>query len=745
MIAYSDLGTLDEEQQERIQSLFERSATIWDLPEDEGKIEVWDEFVEDCERASFPHLIASARFGQYTTLVKAGLAGRALDAYAKLMQVIHRHGDLIAPDNVDRMLGSVATATMTLLDDPTVPLLQITRVVDLVEQQVKQRGTDIVGVYVARAAVAAATGDADATFDWISRWRAVGSEEWRPDSSGVIQMEVPLIARFDVPRATVTLEQRLRMLDIDPEQFDADTNDASTVVRLLTMLAFFYVHEGRRGDADRIVEQLVAGVGIDRLATEAVTDYLIPVLEERPADALVAVDHTLQNLHLDTSDWEALAAVARSRILANPDGEEGRLLQALAEEAATAQDARGSTDIHRRELNDFWWVGLPEHDRPALVGKRGVWDDVEERAERILAAGWLPRRRAVSLDDPPISIKHRYVSLLGETMDLLATESADEATDLKERLTARAEQLKCATSRYCIPLLHGLRAGQQAQTGTLVRDFERSQLELVTNAGLITDSIQAIGERFFAVTVEQAVADPEIPWVQIDDLIDREVRVRETTRGPASHVLLARAEIAAHRDDAESLRQIIARLQRAVAEEEELLDRVAVELEIVRLSARYAPQFAIAVATRVADTGAAEQVRAANAWLCWFGAQQGDVRAAPALAHLLATVDGDVTEFGPLPSWVLLEGLAAPGAELGPVIDAALEEADTGSASDLLVFAAAGSALLAQGKGDPRGPELREKVIQITEGLASRNGDRFWSEWIRDRWYPGDQAFEVSA
>ena len=75
MIAYSDLDTLGDEEQERIQSLFERSATIWDLPEDEGKIDVWDEFVEDCERASFPHLIASARFGQYTPWSRRGSRG----------------------------------------------------------------------------------------------------------------------------------------------------------------------------------------------------------------------------------------------------------------------------------------------------------------------------------------------------------------------------------------------------------------------------------------------------------------------------------------------------------------------------------------------------------------------------------------------------------------------------------------------------------------------------------------------
>lgn len=351
----------------------------------------------------------------------------------------------------------------------------------------------------------------------------------------------------------------------------------------------------------------------------------------------------------------------------------------------------------------------------------------------------------MSLDDPPISIKHRYVALLGETMNLLSTESSEEAAALERRLTARASELRCATSSYCIPLMHGLRAGQLADTATLVSDFRSSQQQLLTNAGLITDSIQAIGERFFAVTVGQAVADPAISWEQIEALIEHEVRVRAVTRGPASHVLLARAEVAAHRDDAESLREIVARLQRAVAEEADLLDRVAVELEIVRLSAMYAPNFATAVATRVAETGDAEQIRAANAWLCWFGAQQGDDRAAPALAHLLASVDGDVTEFGPLPGWVILEGLAGPGTDLNPVIEAVLEEADSGAPSDLLDYAAAGSALLLQNPDDRRGQGLRERVIEITDGLAARDGTTFWRDWIRDRWFPGDRAFEASA
>ncbi|NYF13249.1 hypothetical protein HDC34_001543 [Pseudoclavibacter sp. JAI123] len=744
MIAYSELGTLEDEQQERVQSLFERSSTIWDLPEDEGKLEVWDEFIEDCERAEFPHLIASARFGQYTTLVKAGLGVRALDAYVRLMQVIHRHGDLIAPENVNRMLNSIATASMTLVDDPVVPLEQITRAIDLVEQQIRQRGADIVGVYVARATVSAARGEAEATLDWIQRWRSENSIEWRPDDSGVIQMELPLVARFDLPRATVTLEQRLRMLEIDPRAFDEARSEAVNALPLLVMLAFFYVRAGRRADANLIADQLLEGVGSARLARDGVAEFLIPVLEERPDAALASVDHTLRNLHLDGSDWEATAAVARSRILADPTGEEGKLLRALAGQSAAALDRRGGTDVHSRELETFWWAGLPTHPRPTLVDDPEVWGDVEERAEAILAAGWLPRTASVSSEDPPISIKHRYVAHLGDTMELLSAETPEDADALAASLTARSEQLKCASTRYCVPLLHGLRAGQQGRIATLVRDFRSSQTELLRAHDAIEDAFQAIGERFFAVTVEQAVASPDVAWSEIEELIQTETRLREVTGGPLAHLSLARAEIAAHRDDGSALRAAVEQVQHELAAEEKLLDRVSVDLEVVRLTALVEPAFAAATAKRVLAIGDAEQIRAATAWLCWLDARSGDRAASAELVRLLESVDGDVTEFGPLPGWVLLEGIAAPGADFGRIIDALLDEVDE-SPSELMVLAACGSALLATSPDDPRGPRLRSRVADLTRGLDARNGDDGWSTWVRDRWFPGDTSFGVSA
>lgn len=745
MIGHADVHGLDEEQRARIGALYERIDTIWDLPEDLGKVEAWDDFVADCERIGFPHLQASALFGKYTTLVKGGLAPLALDAYVRLMQVIHRHGDLIASANVARMLNSVATATTTLADDPSVPLDRIIRLIDLVEEQVRRRGVDITGVHVARATVAAARGDATETFAWIEQWRAGSSDEWRPDDIGVIQMEVPLIARFDVARASETLEQRLRLLHVDAHRFDAQHPDAQGVAKLLAMLAFFYVRQGRRAEANAIAEQLVVGVGIAELSVQAVAEYLIPVLEERPVDALVVVDHVLANLHLDESDWEASAAAARSRLLADPEGEEGRLLRALADQAALAHDRRGGTDVHRRELAEFWWAGLPESPRPDIVADPAVWGDTEERAERILAAGWLPRAEMVSADDPPIAIKDRYAALLAESMEILSVESVQDADALAERLSARAEQLRCATTRFCVPLLRGLWAGQNADIVTLVRGYRRSQQQLLRAPSAVVDSIQAIGEKLFTVTVEQAVATPAVPWEQITEVVETEARIREATGGPRSDLSLARAEIAAHLDDPESLRREVEQLQAGLQREGNLLDRVALDLEVVRLSAFRAPEFAEATARWITTVGDAEQIRAATAWVCWFGVQAGRREAADEVAAMLASADGDVTTFGPLPGWVLLEGVSGTGADLGPVIDALLEEADAGSDADLCLFAAASSALLARSPQDSRGPELRDRARRIARALDARNGSVYWSSWIRDRWFPGDTGFGAPA
>lgn len=736
---YIDVDALDNTTRAQVARLFERADTLHDLPDDLGTVEAWDELIEDCERVGFPHLVATARISQCTILVKGGLAAEALEVFVALMRTISRYGDLIAPSNVALHLNSVGTTAMTLVDDPRVPLERITRLIDLVEQEMRRRGVDVTGAYVARAAVAAAAGDGGATLGWIDRWRAESGDGWRADDGGVIQMEIPLIARFDVDRAADTLEQRLRLLGIDPHALDAGVIDRRGDLNLLALHGFLRVRQGRRAEATAIGDALVAAVGSDVLAREAVASWVIPVLEERPEAAGVVVDHVLAESALDGTDWETVAAVGRHRILLDPDGEEGELLRALAQEGAEQHDRRGGTRVHERELDELWWAGLPQARRPAVVDDPEIWGDVETRAERILAAGWFERTGLVRSDDPPISLKYRYQALLGETMELFSAESASEADALADRLRTRAGELRCATSLFLVPLLHGLRAGQAGDTATLVSSYSRAQQELAAGSAWVVDEIRAMGERFFATVVEQAVACPDVAWEEIDRLIADETEVRAVTRAPVAPLLLVRAEIAAHRGDVEQLRTELGELGDCLLDEVDQLDREAIGLEMVRLVARYSPGLATSLASQITLEGDAEQIRAATTWLAWLHPEDGSTT--DRFAQVLASVDDDVTSLGVVPGWVVLEVVARTGRDPRPVVDALLADVDGGTASDLGLIAASGAALLATAPEDPRGPELRERALGIARGLDARDGGTRATAWVGERWYRGDAAF----
>ncbi|GMA33273.1 hypothetical protein [Litorihabitans aurantiacus] len=743
MISYADVDTLDAETREEISDLFDHADALHDLPDDLGAIEAWDDFIAECERVGFPHLIASARLSQYTIYSHGGMALEALEAFVELMRVLRSHGDLVDPRNVAVQLNAIGTAATTLADDPRIPLEKITRLIDLVEEQMHARGVDVTGAHVARATVAAAAGDAEATTQWIDRWRAEAGDGWRADDAGVIQMEIPLIARFDSDRAAETLEQRLRVLGIDPVRIDSGAPNADRAAKLAALLAFLRVRQGRREEATAIADALVAALGIEVLAREVVPHYLILALEERPDLALVAVDRLLGESALDASDWEAVAAAARSRLLAQPHGTEGELLRALAQEGARAHDERAGTDVHSRELAELWWAGLPPASPPAITHVPDVWGEPEERAEHILSAGWLGRVGAVCADDPPIAIKYRYQALLGETMQLMSAETAEESDALATRLTARARELRCATSRYAVPLLHGLGAGRRGDVPTMVVGYGRALEELralPANADHVVPDIRAMGERLFPTVVEQAVASPDVPWDHIHPLVTTEQEVRAATGAPRAPVILAHAEIAAHVDDVDRLQAIAADLQDAVADEQQRIDGGAIYLELVRLVARFSPGFADHLASIVVQAGDAEQIRAATVWRSWL--RPADPAVAAELTAVLQEADDDVTELGIVPGWVVLEVLVRAGRKPVAVLDALLEEVDGGNAADLGLIAAGGSLLLGRDADDARGAELRERALAIATGLAQRDGTDVWRTWVGRRWYAGDPAFE---
>lgn len=736
MISYADVPDLEGPTRDRIVDLLERSNEIWDLPEDLDKVQAWEELVDECERAEFPHLAASARFGQYSTLRQAGMVPETFEAYVRLMQLIHRHGDYIAPANLHRFLDQVPVVVSTLAEEPSFPLARMAQAIDLVEREIRARSGDMASIHLARAYLAAATGDGRATFDWLNRWHAEGSPEWRADDPGTVEMEIPTVARFDPAGAAQLLEQRLRTMDIALDRVDLEHPDADSHLRLVTLWGALQARLGRRDAADRIADQLLQWCDTEELARISIPENLLVVLENRPAEAQVAVDRALANHSFDETDWEITAAMARNRILADPDGEEGRLLQALAEQAVEAHDLRGGTDVHRLELHEFWWSGLAPGPRPRALDDPGVWADREERAEHILAAGWLQRTTPVVTDDPPIGIKYRYLALMEEVAAVLTAPTPVEAAEMAERLYARGKQLRCPTACFGVRLMHALHAGQAEDVAGLVRGFELAQQELEADHPWIEPSLRAAAEGIFTTVVQLMVADPGTSWQRIEALIQAEARLRDRTGAPRTPLIQARAEIAAHLGDGPGLHRLVGEIAAQLESEEDQLDRHAIDLAVVRMASRYATNFAGQLAQWIAETGDLEQRRAATAWLCWLRNVSGDRGGAAELLALLDSVDRDLEEFGVLPHWVLLEG-AAGGGDIAWLIDAVLADSDPDSGGDLSVTAAAGSALLALAPEDERGPRLRSSALRIAARLDERNGNSYWSDLVRDRWFPG--------
>lgn len=739
MIGYADLQALQGEQRERIQALYDRSHRLWALPNDMGKIDALEEFIGDCERAQLPPLIASALFDLHVTYGDGGLTREALTAFARLMRHLDRYGDLVHPSNVTRMLNAVATSTLTMLNDPTLPLEQLTRVIDLVEAQVRRRGTDPVGVLVARAAIASARGDGSETADWIERWRSEASEEWRADDLGVIQIELPLIASFDLQRATETLEQRLRMLGIDRDRLDIQQRIEA--IPVLAMLAFFHLRSGNVAEARAIADQLLDGVGIEVLAREAVACQLIPILEHRPDAALFVVDEVLRNLSFDESDAETLAAVARNRLLADPDGDEGGLIRVLAHQAAAALDRRGATDTHVRELADFWWAGLESRPTPSVVQDDKTWGDPSERALLILSAGWLTRAGSVREDRIPVSLWERYTALFDRFRELMATASMEETNALAAGLEAEGEHLRCATTRFCVPLFHSLQSSMLGANGQVVDLYQRAQRSLATDPTAVNATYRGFAPSAFLLALLDGVSTPSVPWAQVDAVIDVEDQLRTWTGGSEARVHFARAEIAAHNGDLAELRERTDRMFASLAAGEEPFDRNILDLVAVRQTALTLPDIARRAAIRVAEAGNELQRRGAAGWLCWMRVRDGDPSGATELAALLESVGGATEEIEQLPGWAMLEALTDADVDLVSVVDALLTEAVAGDCTEIELFAAASRVLQDRAPNDPRGVELRNEVQRTARRLDERNGHNGWSTHLHDRWLNEDRVF----
>ncbi|KAB1643913.1 hypothetical protein [Gulosibacter chungangensis] len=736
MIRFDEIPNLEGEQAERVRALIDRGSEIWDMPEDLSQVEAWERQAADCEAEGLPHYVASARFGQYTVYSQGGLIGEALGAYARLMQVIARYGDYIAPENVARFLGSVSSIAVNMISDPSIPRDQIQQVIGLVEEQLRARGMDMSNVYLARAEIATEFGDAAAMHEWRHRWQAEGSEEWPQFDPDTVSREIAIIQPLNPNEAISVLEQRFGAMGVQPGLLDPQHPEFHMFAMLRARLGALYTRIGRRDIAAIIGDELRQQFSAEWLARNVIIEEALAVLEHRPEDALEITDYALGETELGATDWQLIAAVARNRILADPQGEEGRLLQQLAEDNARAHDERSGTDWHARELEEYWFAGLPEGPRPAIVDDPSIWNDVPTRAEHILLAGWLPRRGSqIALVEAPIAMRDRYVELSQRPFEILDAETAEEADTQLENIREDAERFRLPDPYFAALVMRVGRAAKDGDAASLIGRYAQSQQVLRDHKDVIQPGLRAAAEQAFAVVIKAAIAEPRIPLEKIREVIDTEAAVREITGAPRAPLLQAEAEVAAHFGDGAALQHLVGEIARVSEAEQDALDRFEICLETVRVIWPYAPDYAESLVEWVRSTTSDEaHRRAATAWAGWFARRRGGDSGVDTVLQMLESVDRDADEFGSVPEAILLElGTERPD-ELPWLIDSVVENLVPGAGYDLENIASLATILLEHAPEDPRGPQLREDALRIVAELDARNGNTFHSDMLRQRW-----------
>ncbi|MGO1544237.1 MAG: hypothetical protein ACTHXA_07830 [Gulosibacter sp.] len=738
MIRYDEIPTLEGEQADRVSALIQRGEEIWEMPEDLGQVDAWEKQAADCEAEGLVHYAASARFGQYSAYMFGGMANEALDAYARVMQLVTRYGEYIAPGNIQNFLGSIPVVVSSLIDDASVPRDRIEMVVDLVEEETRKRGIDPANLFLARAALASEFGEADAMNEWRHRWLAQGSEQWTLDNPDTTVQESTLIDPFSVPEAISLVEQRFGSLGVPPGPLDPDHPKLELLAMLRVYLAMLFARNGQRDIAAIIGNEISEQFGAEWLTRNVILEEAIVALEHRPEDVLALTDYALSQMVFGTSDWRLVAGVARSRILADPQGEEGRMLQQLAYENAKLADERGRTDWHVRQLNEFWFAGLPAGPRPAVLDDPATWGDTQARAERILTAGWFARRKApIAMDNPPIGLKHRFMELATSAFDILSAESSEEADAMAEAILVQSESFRVPTARFGARLMRAAYAAQSDDIARCVSEYALAQQDVARFGEALDEGMRMVMSSLFPPIIEAGFRDPKTSLEELDRVIDKAQEIADFIGLTSTHQLQAEAEKAAHFGDGAALHRLVGEIARQSEAEQESVDRFQVCLNLVRMvwpyDAAYAESMANWVLTESPDPALQ---RPALAWTSWFAKRLRGESRADEVITALESVDREIEDFGAVPNSVLVEAVADRPDALPWIIDAMLRDTVPGEDPDYDTFAAIGKVLLERNPEDARGPQLRDLALQIAGELDARDGNTFQSSIVRQRWFP---------
>ncbi len=715
MISYEDIPDLEGEVEEQVREIIDRRQELGDMPLSLSRVEAFEQLYQDAESLGLPHFMATARYEQFNTLSDGAMPEEAAEYYLMLLDVLERYGQYVHPSNRASFYRSAPWFIDALMRTPEVPLDTIRGLLARVEGQASADVGSPADTLLARAMVASRLGHEAETLDLLDRWAAVEDPEWSPHDDGTVRVEIGVLE--GVSLAAALESQRERTADLYLRDADARAYHAFVLASLLSQA-------GEVDEARRVIADIGPEAGAD---ADVPTDDHLRALEPFPAHAAAEARRMLAAFDLTSpGEYTAVAAIARTLLLADPDDADGLDLMRIAETNAARLDARNGTDAQRRILAERWWTGLPPAPSPAPE------DELAGIAERVILN---TIDTVVDFADAPYLLRDDYTALTSFT-DIYSAPDAETAARLAAEIEAESQRLRFPTgvgfARWSLCIYHFTDGDRRVA----FRMFPEVQDFIVENAAVLSPLLLDSFATAFALLFDEVLTSPEVSLAELRSMIENQQRFADENRQPSYPAAVARAILAAHLGDVEDLEELQFRAMQLGHAQDSPVG--AVELTMVLTTARISPDAASQLLAALPDdVTSADEEKARNfavlgAYLDWRTA--GRAASDGWVDAVLDSVDGDLEEINsntPLAYFIAaLDGSARFDGLLEPLEETARRALPHSWES----LAALGGVLLRRDPADARGQALLDEARAHAAALDRRNATTSATEQMERLW-----------